>query len=43
MASNPPNAKNLRRGTLPPFISAMHTPFWDECVAQWDELAQEAV
>ncbi len=32
----------LSQGALPPNISQMHTPFWEQCAAQWDELLKEA-
>jgi len=39
----PTQRAELAAGTLPPFIATMHTPFWDECVAQWDGLLKEAM
>jgi len=38
----PTQRAELAAGTLPSFISTMHTPFWEECVARWDELLEEA-
>jgi len=38
----PTQRAELAAGTLPPFISVMHSPFWEECAAQWDELLKEA-
>lgn len=39
----PTQRAELAAGTLPPFIAVMHTPFWDECAARWDELLKEAM
>lgn len=38
----PTQRQELQAGTLPPFIASMHTPFWEDCAAQWDELLKEA-
>ena len=38
----PTQRSELAANTLPPFIARMHTPFWDECAAKWDELLEEA-
>lgn len=38
----PTQRAELAAGQLPPFIAQMHTPFFDECAARWDELLKEA-
>lgn len=38
----PTQRAQLASGTLPPFTSQMHTPFWEECAAKWDELLEES-
>ncbi|MBW3636701.1 MAG: hypothetical protein KY445_09610 [Armatimonadetes bacterium] len=32
----------LKNGELPPHIAQMHTPFWEKCVAKWDNWLQIA-
>ena len=38
----PTGRVELKEGRLPSFISAMHTPFFDECAAKWDALLAKA-